>query len=189
MAPRVASVRTVLPAAGTATIPPLPSTGIDCFQFPEWFITQDVESGRLEILRRSRMLVHRKVLTNGKFIDRNRKKRGVVPVRFVRACRFGHIGDINWYHFVHGGNTDFASQLRQLWIDERGTSGDLSEVWIRCECGKAERDMSPGHPAPEAPRSASATVRAPGLDHTPGKNAPSLVACSSARPATPISLS
>ena len=29
---------------------------------------------------------------------------------------------------------------RDLWIDERGTSGDLSEVWVRCEC-KAERQM------------------------------------------------
>jgi Domain of unknown function (DUF1998) len=122
--------------------PSLPSTGIDCFQFPEWFITQDVELGDSKSSERSRMLVHRKALTNGRFIDRNRKKREVVPIRFVRACRFGHIGDINWYHFVHGGDTDCAAQLRQLWIDERGTSGDLSEVWIRCECGKAERDMS-----------------------------------------------
>ena len=29
---------------------------------------------------------------------------------------------------------------RDLWIDERGTSGDLSEVWVRCEC-KAERPI------------------------------------------------
>jgi len=28
-----------------------------------------------------------------------------------------------------------------LWIEERGTSGDLSEVWIRCDCGKAERSV------------------------------------------------
>ena len=27
------------------------------------------------------------------------------------------------------------------WIEERGTSGDLSEVWIRCECGKAKRSV------------------------------------------------
>jgi hypothetical protein len=56
-----------------------------------------------------------------------------VPVRFVRACRRGHIGDIDWYAFVHGGQT---SCRRQLYIDERGTSGDLSEVWVRCECGQ-----------------------------------------------------
>src|SRR5206468_3131452 len=28
---------------------------------------------------------------------------------------------------------------RQVWIDERGTSGDLSEVWIRCDCGVERR--------------------------------------------------
>jgi hypothetical protein len=118
-------------------------SGIDCFQFPEWFITQDLEAGELfKTGTRSRMLVHRKALTRGKYIDRNRKKRAVVPIRFVRACRCGHIGDIDWYSFVHGGHTDCAAQGRQLWIDERGTSGDLTEVWIRCECGQAERNMS-----------------------------------------------
>ena len=25
---------------------------------------------------------------------------------------------------------------QQLWVDEHGTSGDLSEVSVRCECGK-----------------------------------------------------
>jgi hypothetical protein len=122
--------------------PTAPSTGIDCFQFPEWFITQDVESGDPKSTSRSRMLVHRKALIRGKFIDRNRKKKAVVPVRFVRACRCGHIGDIDWYSFVHAGPSDCAAQHRQLWIDERGTSGDLTEVWIRCECGKAERNMA-----------------------------------------------
>jgi hypothetical protein len=122
--------------------PTAPSTGIDCFQFPEWFITQDVESITPESSSRSRMLVHRKALSRGKFIDRDRKKRAVVPIRFVRACRCGHIGDIDWYSFVHGGQNDCATKHRQLWIDERGTSGDLTEVWIRCECGNAERSMA-----------------------------------------------
>jgi len=122
--------------------PTAPATGIDCFQFPEWFITQDVEAADPDASSRSRMLVHRKALTRGKFIDRNKRKRVVVPIRFVRACRCGHIGDIAWYSFVHGGTTECAGQHRQLWIDERGTSGDLTEVWIRCECGKAERNMA-----------------------------------------------
>ena len=122
--------------------PSAPPTGIDCFQFPEWFITQDVESSTPESSSRSRMLVHRKALTRGRFIDRNRKKRAVVPVRFVRACRCGHIGDLDWYSFVHGGPNECSAKHRQLWIDERGTSGDLSEVWIRCDCGKAERNMA-----------------------------------------------
>ena len=112
-------------------------TGITGWQFPEWFITQDVEDEDKASTTRSRLLVHRKALTRGKFIDDKRRKRLVVPVRFVRACRKGHIGDINWRDFVHKSNTNCT---RQLWMDERGTSGDLSEIIVRCECGK-ERPM------------------------------------------------
>jgi hypothetical protein len=119
--------------------PSAPQTGIAAWQFPEWFIVQEA-AGVVEDQSafRSRMLVHRAALTKGKYIDYNKKRLPVVPVRFVRACRAGHIGDIDWRAFVHGAATDCK---RQLWIDERGTSGDLSEVWIRCEC-KAERSMS-----------------------------------------------
>jgi hypothetical protein len=117
--------------------PTLPQTGITAWQFPEWFITQEVTSADEDSAVRSRMLVHRKALTRGKFIDRDKKRRAVVPVRFVRACRAGHIGDIDWYRFVHRGEKECR---RQLWIDERGTSGDLNEVWIRCEC-RDERNM------------------------------------------------
>lgn len=119
--------------------PTAPQTGITAWQFPEWFITQDVDRDVSFGVVRARMLVHRNMLTKGKFIDDNRKKRSVVPVRFVRACRNGHIGDIDWYNFVHGGNTECR---RQLWIEERGTSGDLAEVYVRCECGNAERSMA-----------------------------------------------
>jgi hypothetical protein len=119
--------------------PTAPQTGITAWQFPEWFITQDVDSDKSHGTVRARMLVHRKMLTKGKFIDDNRKKRSVVPVRFVRACKNGHIGDLDWYSFVHGSKTDCR---RQIWIEERGTSGDLAEVYVRCECGKGERSMA-----------------------------------------------
>lgn len=118
--------------------PSAPQTGITAWQFPEWFITQDVDADASGGLVRARMLVHRRMLTKGKFIDDSKKKRTVVPVRFVRACRAGHIGDIDWYNFAHGGDTDCR---RQLWIEERGTTGDLGEVWVRCECGHGERNM------------------------------------------------
>ncbi|MGA2617880.1 MAG: DUF1998 domain-containing protein [Thermoguttaceae bacterium] len=122
--------------------PTAPPTGINAWQFPEWFIVQDVEPADPAATVRSRMLVHRKQLGRGnKYYDENRKWRPVVSVRFVRACRGGHVGDIDWYSFVHGGPTECRTQLRKLWIEERGTSGDLSEVWIRCECGKAQRSV------------------------------------------------
>ena len=74
---------------------------------------------------RSRRLVHRRTLQNGRFVDDNRQRHTVVPVRFVRACKAGHIGDIDWYRFVH---TEPTECRRPLWMDERGTSGDLAEV-------------------------------------------------------------
>ena len=114
--------------------PTTPQTGINAWQFPQWFITQDVnvaESGF-----RTRMLVHRKELTQNKFIDQDKNRRNVVPVRFVRACRAGHIGDIDWRRFVH--RKTGKDCLRRLWMDERGTSGDLTEVYVRCECGDEE---------------------------------------------------
>ncbi|MFI5457104.1 MAG: DrmB family protein [Isosphaerales bacterium] len=112
-------------------------TGITCWQFPEWFITQGALATKSGRSTRSRRLIPRSSLSRGKFVDHNKKSQPVVPIRFVRACRKGHIGDIDWYYFVHN---EASTCRRDLWIDERGTSGDLSEVWVRCEC-KAERQM------------------------------------------------
>lgn len=118
--------------------PTAPKTGIKVWQFPEWFLTQDVNTSATDATLRSRMLIHRKRLTKGRFIDNDKVKRSVVPVRFVRACKNGHIADIDWKAFAHAG---YATCSRQLWLDERGTSGDLSESWIRCECGVPPRNL------------------------------------------------
>jgi len=118
-------------------------SGVPAFRFPEWFVTQDSPGKAAEAARRSRYLVHVRALAKGNvFVDpESRKKLKVVPVRFVRACRRGHIGDIDWYFFLHGNNNTCRTQGRLLFLDERGTSGDLSEIWIRCECGQ-ERNMA-----------------------------------------------
>jgi Domain of unknown function (DUF1998) len=121
--------------------PLAPPRGIVAYQFPEWFITQGLEVQQGETKSRTRLLVHGRSLSRGKFVDRDKKKHSVVPIRFVRACRAGHIGEIDWYGFIHSGPSDCAAQGRLLYLDERGTSGDLSEVWVRCECGKAERSL------------------------------------------------
>lgn len=115
--------------------PNRPPNGVVAWQFPEWFVTQDAvvdSEGNSRI--RSRQLVHRTSLTRGKFIDRNKKRKSVVPIRFVRACKNGHIGDIDWIVFVHDDRENRCT--RPLWVDELDTSGDISSIQIRCECGK-----------------------------------------------------
>lgn len=110
-----------------------PVTGIRCFQFPEWFITQE-DLGESKPGTRSRILVHSDGLTNGHYLD-GKTKHKVVPVRFVRGCRKGHIGDIDWYTLVHGGQSTCRTQFKKLYLEERGATGDLSEISVRCQCG------------------------------------------------------
>lgn len=106
--------------------------GIGGWRFPEWFVVQEPHPGSgPSSSTRSRRLVGRIHLDHGKY-DKN----PVVATRFVRACSKGHVDDIDWYRFVHGADDPCR---RQLWLDERGTSGDLAEQLVRCECGKSQR--------------------------------------------------
>jgi hypothetical protein len=118
--------------------PTAPQTGITAWQFPEWFVTQDVHRTGADGQIRSRYFVHRlKTEGQGKFFrDADKVSHSLVPIRFVRACRCGHIGDINWWRFVHQLNPECR---RQLFFDERGTSGDLADIVVRCACGESRR--------------------------------------------------
>lgn len=110
--------------------------GVAGYLFPHWHIVQNVVLSPVK--HRRRRLVHRDQLTDkGRFKEKE-KSYSVVPVRFVRACRKGHVGDIQWREFVHSGHQGCH---QDLWIEERGTTGDLSDVWIVCDCG-AVRSMS-----------------------------------------------
>jgi hypothetical protein len=105
-----------------------PAKGIGAWRFPEWFVVQ--EASGTEGRERSRRLVHRMALDEKRRFD----GRHVVATRFVRACPKGHVDDLNWRRFVHGPEDDCR---RQLWLDERGTSGDLADLVVRCECKKS----------------------------------------------------
>jgi MrfA Zn-binding domain len=102
--------------------------GIGVWRFPEWFVVQ--EEGGGEERERSRRLVHRKGLDEKGWFD----GRQVVATRFVRACPKGHVDDLDWRRFVHGVDDNC---WRQLWLDERGTSGDLADLVVRCDCKKS----------------------------------------------------
>jgi hypothetical protein len=105
--------------------------GIVAYRFPEWFVVQEktVENALVQ----SRRLIERKFLNKQNLYD----GRPVVATRFVVACSAGHVDDVDWRFLAHGhGNCK-----QQLWLDERGTSGDLRDLVVRCECG-ANRNMA-----------------------------------------------
>lgn len=119
-----------------------PRTGIQSFMFPCWFLAQvdasfEAPSGKRY---RTRPLLPWKKLAplGGKYLDKDRKKRSVVPVRFVQACVYGHISDIDWRFFVHKGE----SCTGDLWLDEGGTGNDFADIFVRCEACKRRRPLS-----------------------------------------------
>ena len=106
--------------------------GIGAWRFPEWFVVQEAEPGDGHI--RARRLVHRKALDD----HRRFEGRPVVATRFVRACPRGHVDDVDWRRFVHRPGSD-CPPTRPLWLDEQGTTGDLADLLVRCECGASRR--------------------------------------------------
>ncbi len=127
----VADAKALRATARCRTIPREPTRGIGVWRFPEWFVVQEAAGG--DGRERSRRLVHRKALDQkGRFDGRP-----VVATRFVRACPKGHVDDLDWRRFVHGAE-DMCR--RQLWLDERGTSGDLADLVVRCEWQRS-RDL------------------------------------------------
>ena len=121
--------------SGSPGGPASSASDIGVRRFPEWFVVQrpdrSEESGAKERSASSRRLVHLSELENGRF-----ERQPVVATRFVRACPNGHVDDLDWRGFVHSGST---SCQRPLWLDERGQSGDLADLVVRCQCGRQRR--------------------------------------------------
>ncbi len=125
--------------------------GIRAWEFPEWFVTRDYVDPERSERGRSRPLVHRRALTKGKLVvedhrsaprakgDDNKPKL-VVPVRFVRACIHGHVEDLDWQGFAHP-NRDRCDIPKSLRLEERGTSGDLAELFVVCANCNTEQSL------------------------------------------------
>ncbi len=110
------------------------AAGIVVWEFPQWFLVnplpEEEETRRKqerERVFRSRRMIHRSALRGMTY-----GKSKVTPIRFVQACIYGHVSDIDWALFVHRGPTSCG---RELFMDERGTTGDFADIFVRCLCG------------------------------------------------------
>lgn len=65
------------------------------------------------------------------------------PVRFVVACSNGHIHDMPWERYAHGGGTGKQHcQDPKLFLEEVGATGSISNVQVRCKTCGVERSLS-----------------------------------------------
>lgn len=61
-----------------------------------------------------------------------------LPVRFLLACRNGHLTDFPWIEYVHNGNKPCVPSI--LTLREFGAAGDASDIIVKCTtCGRERR--------------------------------------------------
>lgn len=63
-----------------------------------------------------------------------------ISVRFLLACREGHVTDFPWIDFVHKGNVPCKPSI--LTMREFGASGDASDIIIKCHTCGSDRRMA-----------------------------------------------
>jgi hypothetical protein len=60
----------------------------------------------------------------------------VAPVRFVVACRNGHLDDFPWKAFLAGGGKGCDGSNpkcgKSVYIQERGVAAEVADIWVKC---------------------------------------------------------
>lgn len=106
--------------------------GIAALEFPRWFVCQN--PGCRALVRSDSL--ERKKDRYWHTCDRSRQQE-CVPVRFVVACRRGHLDEFPWRWFAHmdAAAPCGAPSLRL----QEGATGDFSEILVSCSCGARRR--------------------------------------------------
>lgn len=109
--------------------------GIQVLEFPRWFVCQR-ESCR-GLVRADGL-----ELKGGRYVHACPGRSGgrpgeCVPVRFVAACKNGHIDEFPWIQFVHQGRACASPDLQLL----EGATGDFAEIRVRCQACRAQRRL------------------------------------------------
>jgi hypothetical protein len=126
--PKLSSDRPfILPPAGVDG-EPQKNNGVEVFEFPQWFVCQACRA-----LTKAPQGVELKNERWQHLCDSG-KASPAVPVRFIIACKNGHLDEVPWMYFVHEGQQKPRCQSQRLTLLE-GKTGDFSEVTVRCVCG------------------------------------------------------
>lgn len=109
--------------------------GISVLEFPQWFVCQN--PGCRALMRKDGL-----ELKSHRYWHQctREKKAECVPVRFVMACKKGHVDEFSWIGFVHEAQALPRCAAPQLTFEE-GATGDFNDLWVKCACG-AEAQIS-----------------------------------------------
>lgn len=126
--------------------PAAPAVGVPVAPFPRWMrcplcnTLATVESGVFKLIQDPYRPDRTEYVHQGCLKSVGSRSPSVLPVRFLLACREGHLTDFPWLDFAHKGNV--PCRPATLTLREFGVSGDASDIIVKCETCSAERRMS-----------------------------------------------
>ena len=123
--------------------PAAPPIGVPVVPFPRWLrcpkcqLMGSIESGLFQLVqdqyRPDRTRYVHQTCTKA-------KSPTALPMRFLLACRDGHLTDFPWIEFVHSGKP--ICKPAELAMHEFGPSGDVLDIMIKCRTCNSRRSMS-----------------------------------------------
>ncbi|MBB5329432.1 DUF1998 domain-containing protein [Tunturiibacter gelidoferens] len=131
---------------GADNDPAAPAIGVPVAPFPRWMrcslcdTLATVQSGVFKLVQDSYRPDRTEYVHGGCLKSKGGKPPAVMSVRFLLACREGHLTDFPWLKFVHKGNV--PCKPATLTLREYGASGDASDIVVKCHSCDAERRMA-----------------------------------------------
>jgi hypothetical protein len=123
-----------------------PVSGIPVAPFPRWMrcsrcsTLATVESGVFSLVEDSRRSDRTRYVHPGCHRQTGPMPPPVLSVRFLMACREGHLTDFPWIRFVHHERSPCVPSV--LSLQEYGISGDASDIVVSCASCGSTRYMS-----------------------------------------------
>ena len=123
--------------------PTAPPIGVPVAPFPRWLrcplcgALATIESGMFQLVQ-DQYRPDKTRYVHGNCGGGSKNPPTAFPVRFLVACREGHLSDFPWIEYVHNGVT--PCRPSRLTMREFGAAGDASDIIIKChECNRERR--------------------------------------------------
>ena len=126
--------------------PAAPAVGVPVAPFPRWMrcslcdTISTVESGVFRLIQDPYRPDKTEYVHQGCLKSQGTRAPSVMSVRFLLACREGHLTDFPWLNFVHNGNV--PCRPATISMREFGASGDASDIIVKCHTCGMERRMA-----------------------------------------------
>jgi hypothetical protein len=126
--------------------PAAPAVGVPVAPFPRWLrcslcdTLATVESGVFKLIQDQWRPDRTAYAHQGCLKARGGRPPSAISVRFLLACREGHLTDFPWVDFIHNGR--LPCKPASLSLREFGASGDASDIVAKCHTCGLERRMA-----------------------------------------------